>query len=95
MRDKKNFIPGQADTTKATVDKKLQEFLSIHSINLTTRVREFIEKQKKHELSDEEAISSLGLIAFERKKFLKSLGAVEQGFQRRLKQMNMLSKQKA
>ena len=63
-----------------TIDKKLEEYLSIHCINLSKPVREFIQKSQNQELTDEEAISSLGLVAFERKKFMKSLASVEQGF---------------
>jgi len=77
------------------LDKKLEEFLSINSMNLTSGVREFIERSRQGPLSDEEAISSLGLIAFERKKFLKSIQAIENRFQRRLKQMSKLATDKA
>ena len=61
-------------------------------MNLASSVRTFIEKSKNRTLSDEEAISSLGLIAHERKKFLKSLNLVEEKFQRRLEEVKMLSK---
>ena len=64
-------------------------------MNLASGVKTFIEKSKKGTLSDEEAVSSLGLIAHERKKFLKTLKTVEEKFQRRLEEVKMLSKQKA
>ena len=80
---------------KVEVDQKLEQFMNIHSMNLALPVRHFIEKSKLHTLTDEETISSLGLIAFERKKFLRSLKMVETNFQRRLKEVNMLAKAKA
>lgn len=49
-------------------------------MNLTASVRNYIERSKKGKLSEEESISSLGLVAFERKKFLKTLKAVETKF---------------
>ena len=39
-------------------------------MNLSTSVRNYIEKSKTRNLKDEETIASLGLIAHERKKFL-------------------------
>ena len=44
LRDKKHYTPGEGNNTKLSVDKKLEEFLSVHSANLTTSVREFIQK---------------------------------------------------
>ena len=46
-------------------------------------------------MTDQETVVSLGLIAHERKKFLRSLKTVECKFQRRLKEVKMLAKQKA
>ena len=46
-------------------------------------------------MTDDETISSLGLLAFERQKFLKSLKMLETKYQRRLKEVNLLAKAKA
>ena len=62
------------------IDKKLEEYLSIHSMNLSKNIREYVEKSKSGKLRDEEAISSLGLMAWERKKFLKSVKNLEDKF---------------
>lgn len=70
----------QEDDGKIEIDSKLDQYLSIHSMNLTASVRNYIERSKKGKLSEEESISSLGLVAFERKKFLKTLKAVETKF---------------
>ena len=77
------------------VDKKLEQYLSIHSMNLSKSVCDYIERSKTGKLGEGEQIKQLGLIAFERKKFLKSLSAVEVKFQRRLKEVNILAKAKA
>ena len=53
--------------TDMTMDKKLEEYLSVHSVNLTGKIREFVEKSQTQKLSSEDAVSSLGLVGFERK----------------------------
>lgn len=64
-------------SNKVEVDAKLEQFLNIHSMNLTPSVREYIEKSKKRTMTDHETISSLGMLAFERTKFLKSIKMIE------------------
>ena len=49
-------------------------------MNLSKNIREYVEKSKSGKLRDEEAISSLGLMAWERKKFLKSVKNLEDKF---------------
>ena len=61
-------------------------------MNISIGVRKHLEKAKKRQLSDEEAVSNLGLIAFERKRFLASLKAVEIKFRRRINGISSLSK---
>ena len=80
---------------KVEVDQKLEQFLSIHSMNLSIGVRQYLEKSKQRKLTDEEAVSNLGLIAFERKKFLASLKAVEIKCRRRIGHVKLLAKDKA
>lgn len=58
-------------------------------------MRDWIEKRKNNKLTDEQAVSSLGLISWERQKFLKSLKAIEFQFQKRLKQTRALAQGKA
>ena len=64
-------------------------------MNLSISIREYLEKSKMGSLSESETVSSLGLVAFERKKFLKSLRAIEIKFQKRLKEFTGLGKMKA
>ena len=61
-------------------------------MNLNSSVRDYIEKSKTKKMTDQETVVSLGLIAHERKKFLRSLKTVECKFQRRLKEVKMLAK---
>ena len=65
---------------KVEIGDKLEEFLSIHSMNLTLSIRQYIEESKKGKVNDERMISLLGMINFERRKFLKSLKNVESKF---------------
>ena len=46
-------------------------------------------------MTDEETISSLALVTYERQKFLKSLKMIETKYQRRLREVNLLAKAKA
>ena len=70
-------LPSEKEKGKIEIDQKLDQFLSIHSMNLTSNVREYLDKAREGKLSSEETISKLGLVAFERKKFLKSVAVVE------------------
>jgi len=45
------------DNGMKEIDKKLEEYLSIHSMNLTSSVRNYVERSKKGKLSEEEQIS--------------------------------------
>ena len=92
IKEEQKLTRKYTDDGKQEVDAKLAQFLNIHSMNLSTSVRNYIEKSKNRTLKDEETIASLGLIAHERKKFLKSLTIVEDKFQRRLEEVKMLSK---
>lgn len=83
------------DNGMKEIDKKLEEYLSIHSMNLTSSVRNYVERSKKGKLSEEEQISQLGLVAYERKKFLKTIQIIEDKFQRRVNQINKVAKSKA
>lgn len=82
-------------SNKVEVDDKLDQFLNIHSINLTSSVRKYIENSKLRKMTDTETISQLGLVVYERKRFLRALKIVETRFQRRLKEVEMLAKAKA
>ena len=62
------------------IDAKLEEYLTIHSMNLTSDVRDYLKRRKEGKMTPHDEISALGLIAFERKKFLKSLRAIETKF---------------
>ena len=76
-----------SNNDKVEIDQKLEQFLNIHSMNLTQSVRNYLEKNKTKKMNEEQTISQLGMIAFERKRFLKALKNVETRFQRRLKEL--------
>ena len=61
-------------------------------MNLSMSVRQYLEKSKKGKLTDEEAVSNLGLLAFERKRFLSSLKAVEIKCRRRIGGISHIAK---
>ena len=80
------------------INPKLEEYLRIHSINLTPKIRMYLHTKKKRgggPMPIDEQISGLELLDFERKKFLKTIHKVEQSFEMRLRDFNKVSKKKA
>ena len=75
---------------------KLEEYLRIHSINLTPKIRMYLDQKKKRGFMPiNDQISGLGILDFERKKFLRTIHKVEQAFEMRLRDFNKVAKRKA
>ena len=75
---------------------KLEEYLRIHSINLTPKIRMYLDQKKKRGyMPINDQISGLGILDFERKKFLRTIHKVEQAFEMRLRDFNKVAKRKA
>ena len=56
------------------INPKLEEYLRIHSINLAPKVKMYLQAKKRGgQMSVKDQISGLGLVAFEREKFLKTI----------------------
>ena len=80
------------------INPKLEEYLRIHSINLTPKIRMYLDAKKKRgggPMPIEDQISGLEILDFERKKFLRTIHKVEQAFEMRLRDFNKVSKKKA
>ena len=53
-KEREQTVMFAGDSEKMMMDKKLEEYLSIHSTNLSVNVRAYIEKAKKGTMTEEE-----------------------------------------
>ena len=79
------------------INPKLEEYLRIHSINLTPKIRMYLDAKKRRggSMPIDDQLSGLGILDFERRKFLRTIHKVEQAFEMRLRDFNKVAKKKA
>eukprot|EP00347_Sterkiella_histriomuscorum_P009499 403340982 len=75
------------------LQSKHEAYLKLHSQNLSTHIQNYLNKiEKGQEIQINERISDLGLMAFERKQFIKSLHKLKKAFQIQFRQVQFMSK---
>ena len=65
------------------------------SVYLTPKVNDYLRKKHDGTINDEEMMSQLGILAFERRKFVETIKTVEKAFKQRLKDYNKVAKHQA
>lgn len=78
------------------IDQKLEEYLRSHSQQLSFHIQTYLNRvEKGQEIPVNERISNLGIMAFERSQFLKTLRKVKRAFEYQMTVVHQESKAKA